>query len=214
MLWRWSAPDAARRTAVLSADQALPTLCCRGRSRRRGLQCSVSGRSPLGRFGAPEPQGSDAGQPSFVWAGNRPKGARGGISVERPIHLGTGRSPSSSRKLDFCNSNHSRALTCDQGMVAAERPYPYPGADHRPTRCRMRSSRKRLNRGFSPQSRRGRIFAPESSSIAARRRSVACLDRQTRTRNREQDVARDASQNQLADRAALAQANDHQRNVG
>jgi len=34
-----------------------------------------SGRSPPGRFGALEPQESGAGQPSFLWAGNRPVGA-------------------------------------------------------------------------------------------------------------------------------------------
>ena len=31
-----------------------------------------SGRSPAGMFGASEAQESGAGQPSFLWAGNRP----------------------------------------------------------------------------------------------------------------------------------------------
>jgi hypothetical protein len=34
---------------------------------------SENGRSTAGRFGASEPQESGAGQPSFLWAGNRPK---------------------------------------------------------------------------------------------------------------------------------------------
>jgi len=34
-----------------------------------------SSRSPPGKFAAPEPQESGAGQPSFLWAGKRPTAA-------------------------------------------------------------------------------------------------------------------------------------------
>jgi hypothetical protein len=49
-----------------------------------------SGRSPPGRFGAPEPQRSGAGQRSFVSAGNRPKSDTGRpelLAAKRPFAL-------------------------------------------------------------------------------------------------------------------------------
>ena len=50
-------------------------------ARMRTQLCSERARSPPGSFGVPEPQESDAGQPSFLGAGTRPFGDARGIKL-------------------------------------------------------------------------------------------------------------------------------------
>ena len=61
----------------------------------------------------------------FKAAGScRPKGACGDFLIERPVHLGRGRSPTSSRKSEFGDRGRSQPATADRDKTAGERLHP------------------------------------------------------------------------------------------
>ena len=60
----------------------------------------------------------------FATGRGRPLDVRGKFLIERPVHLGNGRSLTSSRKSEFGDSSHSRVATGDRDKIAGERLHP------------------------------------------------------------------------------------------